>query len=115
MVLTNLEKSTIPVLNDYFKKIQRFSYNQIEFEDNMYVDFITFASSGAVGTSHLLAHGLNRTPAGFVVTCTLSGTTYGSGGVPPWDEDYINLIVCGSGATIMPVPGSGDTVTVMVF
>ena len=113
MRLAKWEESQLPFLNNFFDKIRKMFYNRIELEDNLYCDFITFNSSGAAGTMHVLSHTLNKVPTGFWVTCSLCGTTYCSG--TAWDSSTITLELVGSGKAAGAQPGSGDTVTVLVF
>jgi len=113
MRIPEWDKSQLPFLNNYFDKVRKMFYNKIEFADNMYVDFVTFTSSGGAGTPHLISHGLNRTPQGYIVTASNSGTTYCSGA--GWDSDNICLTLVSSGLTAGGAPGVDDVVTVMVF
>lgn len=96
----------LTTLNDILEKIRKMFNNRLEFEDNMYVDFVNVNTTGGTGSSYTIEHDLGKAPTGWIVTCSLCGTVFGSGGA--WDEDEVIL------NQIIP-DASGDSVDIMLF
>lgn len=92
-------------LNEILDQIRNVIDGNLEIEDNLRQDIITFTTTDVAGTNIELSHTLKKTPTGYMIVSRSGDSTLKDGSIT-WTTTKLSVKSTG---------GSGETFKIMVF